>query len=188
MTDHKKMLETAEEAAKAVQDPELRKIAFQELLKHELGALRGDKKHKSSGNTSRVAAKGSNASGKGKGKRKRATGIREEVKALDISPAEKGLPSWKDLPMDWQKFLWVLEAARLKKVDALTSSEISHLIETIFRQHYRAKVINNLKKKIADRFVRVVSIDMGGKSADAWKILDDGTKQLSNPPDTAKSK
>jgi hypothetical protein len=184
MIDYKKMLEAAEEAAKVVQDPELRKIAFQEVLKHELS---GAKEHKSPTDKAKTAPQ-SNPSGKTKGKRKRATGVRPEVKSLDMSPAEKGLPSWKDLSMDYLKFLWVLEAARLKKVEALTSSEISHLIEAVFRQHFRPKVINNLKKKVPDRLVRVVSVDMDGKNVDAWKILDDGTREVNKPPATDKAK
>jgi hypothetical protein len=192
MTDHRKILQSAEEASKVVQDPDLRKIAFQEIVRNE--PQKADARQPASGK--KVApdlAKSKTPRTKSprtrsQSKITRAVGTREEVRNLDISPDEKELPSWSSISQDWIKFCWILEAARRKKVDGLTSPEISYLVDHIFRENYNPAQVNNLKKKIKGGFVRVVKLTVGDRSVDAWKILSGGIAQLKKPTSSAATK
>jgi hypothetical protein len=191
MIDHKKILESAEEASRAVQDPELRKIAFQEIVRNELqkgdGGKLASKEHAAPSSIAKPApAKPGRA--KPHSKITRAIGTREEVTKLDISPDEKDLPAWSSLSQDWKKFCWILEAARRKSVDGLTSPEIAYLIDRVFRENYSPAQVNNLKKKIKDGFVRVVKLTVGDRSVDAWKILSGGMAELKKPVELAPAK
>jgi hypothetical protein len=185
MTDHKKILEAAEEAAKVVSDPELRKIAFQEIVRCAL-QKGDDSKATAQGNAPPAVRKPARA--KPQSKITRAVGTRDEVTKLDISPDEKGLPAWSSLSQDWKKFCWILETARHKNVDGLTAPEIAYLIDRVFRENYSPAQVNNLKKKIKGGFVRVVKLDVGGRSVDAWKILSGGTAELKKPTEPAVTK
>jgi hypothetical protein len=82
------------------------------------------------------------------------------------------------LGKDWKKYFWILEAARLKNIEGLTNSEISYLMDKTFREVRQPKVVNNLKKKIKERFVAPQTIESNGKSYSIWKILADGTKEV----------
>jgi hypothetical protein len=147
MKDYKDVLQRLEESTKTIQDPELRKIAFQELLKH---ALEGEEKAKPE------TMKADKAQRVPKPRKKTSVGtrtgtvpaVRDEITNIDISPDEPELPPWGSLSLDWKKFCWVLEAARRKGVDGLTNSEISFLTEKVFRESYDRRVVNNLKLKI----------------------------------------
>jgi hypothetical protein len=185
MTDHKKILEAAEEAAKVVSDPELRKIAFQEIVRSAL--QKGDASKTAAQNRPSPVVKKS-ARAKPQSKITRALGVRDEVKQLDISPDEKSLPAWSSLSQDWKKFCWILESARHKNIDGLTSPEIAYLIDRVFRENFSPAQVNNLKKKIKGGFVRVVKLDVSERSVDAWKILSGGTAELKRPTEPALAK
>jgi hypothetical protein len=103
---------------------------------------------------------------------------RQEVQSLQLNVAEPALISWGSLGKDWQKYLWILEAARLTNIDGLTNSEISYLMEKTFREVRQPRVVNNLKKKIKERFVAPQTIESNGKSYSIWKILAYGTKEV----------
>jgi hypothetical protein len=103
---------------------------------------------------------------------------RQEVQGLQLDVDEPSLAPWKALGKDWKKYLWILEAARLKKIDGLTNAEISYLMEKTFREVRQPKVVNNLKKKIKERFVASQTIESNGKSYAIWKILADGSKEV----------
>jgi len=176
--DHKKILQSAEEACQVVQDLELRKIAFQEIVRSKLQNSDGDtprtKEHPELTHTKASRARV-------RSRITRALGTREIVNQLDISPDEKGLPEWLSLSQDWKKFCWILEAARQKGVDGLTGPEISFLIERVFRERFSPAQVNNLKKKIRSGYVRVVKLEDGGRMVDAWRILAAGTAELKKP-------
>jgi hypothetical protein len=82
------------------------------------------------------------------------------------------------LGKDWKKYLWILEAARLKGVDGLSNSEISYLMDKTFRESRNPKVVNNIKQKIKDRFVQPGTVTADGKSYSTWRILADGSKEV----------
>jgi hypothetical protein len=163
------LLKSAEESVQIVEDPELRKIAFHEVLRH---ALRFDE------------VQGGQSRPGGASEPPRATrstgpvGVRPEVANLDLSPDQPSLVSWGTLSSDWRKFCWVLEAARLKGVDGLTNQEISSLIDKVFRESYVPKVVNNIKFQIKKVLVKPAVIKAGDREYQVWKILAGGTKEV----------
>jgi len=170
------ILKSSEESVQTVEDPELRKIAFQEVLRYQ---LRIDEPPP---NKPRQGA--ATKTGRPKGRPSpapRANGqpsIRPEVAALDLSPDESGLVPWGSLTVDWKKFCWILEAAHRKKVEGLTNSEISHLIEKIFRESKAPEVVNNLKVQIKRAMVKSVIIKSDDREYRVWKILAGGAKEV----------
>ena len=183
MSNLQAILKSAEESVRTVDDPDLRKIAFQEVLRHRLRSDEAspDKPRQGAAASSRGPKKG-RASPAPKANSQPA--IRPEVAALDLSPDERSLAPWGTLTADWKKFCWILEAAR-KKVEGLTNSEISHLIEKIFRERYRAEVVNNLKVQIKKGMVKSVIIESGDREYRVWKILNGGTKEVTAKPAAA---
>jgi hypothetical protein len=180
MSNLQVILKSAEEAVQAVTDPDLRKIAFQEVLRHRLA----------SDDASPVGPRPNDAapSRKPKGrsspvpKANSQTTIRPEVTTLDLSPDETSLVPWGTLSADWKKFCWILEAARQGNVDGLTNSEISHLIDKVFREGKAPEVVNNLKVQIKKGMVKSVVIRSGDRDYRVWKILAGGIREV-----TAKS-
>lgn len=176
MKDYKQILQAAEEAVKTVHDPELKKIAFAELLKHDLGGQKPAEKKEVQGRKRKSKAR------KKFGKAAKPTAgiatIRPEVQKLDLNTDEKGLPRWSSLKNDWKKFCWILEAARKKGVDGLSSSEISYLIEGTFRENYPTNKVGNLKFKLRDGIVKTIKIE----NKNGWKILAAGTRTITSKP------
>jgi hypothetical protein len=176
MSNLQSILKSAEESVKVVEDPELRKIAFHEILRRLLGSENEAPREPRQGSsaTARRAKARSSPAPKANGQ----PAIRSEVANLDLSPDEPSLASWGTLTADWKKFCWILEAARLKKVDGLTNSEISHLIEKVFRENYRAEVVNNLKVQIKKGMVKSIIIKSGDRKYRVWKILNGGMQEV----------
>lgn len=103
------------------------------------------------------------------------------VQNLQLNVDEPDLLPWGSLDKDWKKYLWILEAARVKGIDGLTNSEISYLMDKTFREVRAPKVVNNLKKKIKDRYVQPSSVNVEGKTYSIWRILADGSKEVVEP-------
>jgi hypothetical protein len=174
------ILKSSEESVQSVGDPELRKIAFQEVLRHQLRIEEEppQKLRQEASAHSRKSKGRSSPPTKATGQ----TAIRPDVAALDLSPDESCLVPWSTLSVDWKKFCWILEAARLKKVDGLTNSEISQLIDKIFRESKSAEVVNNLKVQIRKGMVKSVTIRSGERGYRVWKILAGGIKEVTAGP------
>jgi len=170
------LLKLAEESVRAVEDPELRKIAFQEILRHNLRSEEvpsGSAPRRPSApprQTKKRASPGARAGGP--------LAVRPEVETLDLSPDEPGLVPWNSLSTDWRKFCWVLEAARQKKIDGLTNAEISYVIDKVFRQSYEPKVVNNLKVQIKNGMVKPATAKSGDREYAVWRILAAGIKEV----------
>jgi hypothetical protein len=176
MSDLQWILKCAEESVKVVEDPELRKIAFHEILRRLLGsenAAPNEPRQGASAPARRSKLRSSSAP-KANGQ----SAIRAEVATLDLSPDEPSLVPWGTLTADWKKFCWILDAARLKKVDGLTNSEISHLIEKVFRENYKVEVVNNLKVQIKKGKVKPAVIKSGDREYRVWKILAGGIEEI----------
>jgi len=184
MSNLQAILKSSEESVQTVEDPELRKIAFQEVLRHQ---LRFDKasppkpRQQAAANLRRPKGRSSPAP-----KANSQPAIRSEVAALDLSPDESGLVPWSALSVDWKKFCWILEAAHLKKVDGLTNSEISYLIDKVFRENKSAEVVNNLKVQIGKGMVKPAVINSGDREYRVWKILAGGMKEVKASPAAVK--
>lgn len=170
------ILKSAEESVQTVEDHDLRKIAFQEILRYQLRSEEAspDKRQRGASASSRRTTGRSVPASKANGQ----PAIRPEVVALDVNPDERGLVPWGNLSADWKKFCWILEAAHLKKVEGLTNSEISYLIDKIFRESKSAEVVNNLKVQIKKGMVKSVVITSGGREYRVWKILAGGAKEV----------
>ena len=178
MKNLSEVLRSVEQSVQVVEDIELRKIAFQELFKgrlrehlanqtpHSGKKLDPPKERKGKRRASPAGRTGSDVS------------ARAEVAGLDVSPDEPTLVRWDSLTLDWKKFCWILEAARLNGVDGLTNSEISDLIGRVFRESFEPKVVSNLKDKIKAGFVKSSSIQAEGKTYAVWKILRAGITEV----------
>jgi hypothetical protein len=183
MSNLHEILKSAEEAVQAVNDPDLRKIAFQEVLRHRLRSdeVIPDKPgRRTAVIPSRPKARASSAA-----RPSNQPAIRPGVAALDLSPDEDGLVPWGSLSVDWKKFCWILEAARLKKVDGLTNSEISHLIDRVFRESKAPEVVNNLKVQIKNGMVKPFVAKSEDRDYRVWKILASGIKEVTAKPAAA---
>ncbi len=180
MNNLQAILKVSEESVRTVGDPELRKIAFQEVLRHQLrfNEASPNKPGREATTNSRRPKGRSSPAPKATGQ----AAVRPEVAALDLSPDERSLAPWSTLTADWKKFCWVLEAAHQKKVDGLTNSEISHLIEKVFRENYKAEVVNNLKVQIKKGMVKPVTIVADEREYRVWKILNAGIKEVTAKP------
>ena len=112
---------------------------------------------------------------------------RQEVQNLQLNVDEPGLLAWGSLGKDWKKYLWILEAARKRKIDGLSNSEISYLMDKTFRESRAPKVVNNIKQKIKDRFVQPINVTAEGKTYSVWRILADGSKEVVEAGGAAKA-
>jgi|ERR1022692_1550566 hypothetical protein len=182
MSNLQEILKSAEESVQTVEDPELRKIAFREILAHKLGSGDASANRTPRGSvasarqTKRRTSPAARSGGQG--------AARPEVAGLELSPDERGLVAWGSLSADWKKFCWVLEAARLKHVDGLTNAEISGLIGKVFREDYAPKVVNNIKFQLKKGMVKAAVAKSGEKEYQVWKILAAGIKEVSAQPAT----
>lgn len=178
MSNLQAILKSSEESVQTVEDPELRKIAFQEVLRYQLtfGEPSPSRPRQEDGKKTRRPKGRSSLAPKADGQ----PAIRPEVAALDLSPDESGLVPWGSLSVDWKKFCWILEAAHLKKVEGLTNSEISHLIDKTFRESKAPEVVNNLKVQIKKGIVKSVVIKSGEREYRVWKILAGGAKEVTS--------
>jgi len=181
MSNLQAIVRSAEEAVQAVNDPDLRKIAFQEVLRHRLMSDDPSPDRLREGAPAALSRKPKGRSSPVP-KANSQTAIRPEVTALDLSPDETSLVPWGTLSADWRKFCWILEAARLRNIDGLTNSEISHLIDKVFRESKAPEVVNNLKVQIKKGMVKSVVTKSGDRDYRVWKILAGGIKEV-----TAKS-
>lgn len=175
MSNLQAILKSAEESVQTVADPDLRKIAFQEVLRHR---LRSDEAPQ---DELRQRVTSISRRPKGRSPTPKASGqpaIRPEVAGLDLSPDEQGLVPWSSLTVDWKKFCWILEAAHRRKVEGLTNSEISHLIDKVFRESKAPEVVNNLKVQIKKAMVKSVLVKSGDREYRVWKILAGGAKEV----------
>jgi hypothetical protein len=176
------ILKSAEQTAQAVADPELRKIAFQEIVKH---ALAGQEAPPTPAQRPAAARQQKPRSLAGKGKAAGTPVIRPDIASLELSPDEKGLAPWGTLSTDWKKFCWILEAARKKGVDGLSNSEISHLVDKTFRESKTPEVVNNLKVQIKRGMVRSVVIKSADREYRVWRILAGGIKEVTGKPEAS---
>ncbi len=180
MSNLEGILKSAAETVQIVEDPELRKIAFQEVLRHSLRSefIDRDRGPQLAQEAPRRLKKRTPPAARTDSP----LTIRPEAAALDFSPDDPGLVSWSSLSADWKKFCWILEAARQEKVDGLSNSEISYLVDKVFREAFAPKVVNNLKVQIKKGMVRSVAVKSGDREYQVWKILAAGIREV-----TAKS-
>ncbi len=176
MNNLQAILKSVEESVQTLEDHDLRKIAFQEVLRCELRSSEAspDKPNRAAAPNSRRATARPSPATKGNNQ----PAVRPEVIALDLSPDEPALMPWSDLSADWKKFCWILEAAHLRKVEGLTNSEISYLIDKIFRENKSPEVVNNLKVQIKKGMVKSIVISSGDREYRVWKILAGGAKEV----------
>jgi hypothetical protein len=175
MSDLEEILKSTEESVQSVEDSDLRKIAFQEILRYRLSAGYAAENSRRKG----VAARSPRPQGRSATTPKASAqpAIRSEVLALELSPDEHGLVPWSTLSVDWKKFCWILQAAR-PKVDGLTNSEISHLIDKVFREGKSPEVVNNLRVQIKKGMVKQVTVKSGDREYRVWKILAGGIREV----------
>lgn len=106
-----------------------------------------------------------------------APSTRDEIKNLQISPVQDGLPSWATLGA-LDKYLWILEAAHIGKVDGLANVEIGSLIYDVFKENHGSDQVANLKTRIKRGHVRSVKIQCGKKKLNGYQILKGGIDHL----------
>lgn len=167
MTDYDSLLRKVENAVQSVSDEGLRRIAFDRLLSHEL-EFQSERSTPQTQESPTRNARQSKPRNKPPSASQPSSG-RQEVQNLDISPDDAGLPPWSSLGA-LDKYLWILEAAHKKGIEALSASEISGLIFKIFRESHGTNQVNNLKTRIRQQHVRTTK--------DGWQILKAGKERL----------
>jgi hypothetical protein len=178
MAEYDEILQKIEQATRIITDEGLRRIAFEQLLKHELAG------HVKDGDEPKPASEQLSRPAKPRSRGSRATpasDIRPSVKSLGISPDEAGLPRWDSLGK-LDKYLWILEAAHNKGIEGLTTAEISFLIFEVFRESHGANQVGNLATRIRKTHVRKASFSDGSATLSGWQILKAGKEHLQKLP------
>jgi hypothetical protein len=170
--DYSEMLKRIESSTAVLTSESYRAAAFDRLLQHELTNLGTN--HKSRAPIARAIKTRSRAPKAGE-----KSVVREEVRAVHITPDTEGLPPWNVLGV-LEKYLWILAAARKAKVDGLSTSEIEFLIFKIFRESHKSNRIKNLKTKIKVAFVQIASVVGSQGTVKVWRILRKGEEHLNS--------
>jgi hypothetical protein len=170
--EYSEILKRAEAAAAAITDQSLKSIAFDRLLEHELALLDAPPRNREPKRITPTAN-----TRKGRTSARTASGVREDIERLRISPDADGLPPWNSLAVS-DKYLWTLMAAKNAGVDGLTGPEISSLIFEIFRETHQSNQISNLKTKIRLGFVQLSKNRADNSNLMIWQILPKGIQHL----------
>jgi hypothetical protein len=178
MPDYSETLKRLEEATRVISDESLRRIAFERLLEHELSGSKPPSMREASKNDAVEHASQQPKRSRYKGKAASvSSGAREQVKALELSPDEKGLPPWSTLT-SLDKYLWILEVANRNNIDGLTCPEISSLIYDAFKENHKPEQVSNLKTRIRVAHVRPVKIQLPDRELTGYQILRQGIEHL----------
>ena len=176
MTEYDELLKKVEKATENITNEDLRRIAFQRLLDHEL-TLHGQRTQPPTPPAKTPAVERSRRSPTKSSRAGSAINLREEVKALGISPDESELPKWASLKA-LDKYLWILEAAHRKHIDGLTTAEIKAMIFNVFRENHDTNQVNNLKTRLKAGHVKVCRISIGSAQVEGLQILKGGKDHL----------
>lgn len=157
-TDLKSRLVQLEAEVAVIKDPALRQIAFGRLLDSVVGAPVPPRKSEPAAGNVAVKNSPSRAAVKAKSKNKTAefyaiAQVRDEVQRLSVSGAVKDLPSLKECPKDWEKYLWVLAIAKRAGVEGLNNHEIAFLLTKRLYKATKYRGVNNIRKKVQSGFV-----------------------------------
>ncbi len=169
-----KLLQLEDQVA-AIKDATLRRIAFEKLLETIVqpqgpaGPHRRKKKQKSSAEAN-VRSKG-----KSKASAFYSLGqVREPVQKLTLTGNIRGLPNFKVCGKDWEKYLWVLAAAKQNKIEGLNNHEIAYLLTKRLYRSTKYSTVNNIHKKVG---AGLICLD---PETQRWLITPDGETHLAS--------
>jgi hypothetical protein len=170
--DRQEMLKALEADVAGIKDHELRKIAFEKLLSQALGELKGKggKKKKKA-----QLVRGE----KGKGTHKSSQyysieSVREEVKKLNIAGKMKDLIPFNDCKEHWERYLWVLAAAKNLGIDGLSNHEIAYVLGKRLFSKTKYSSVNNIRRKVRDGVVH------SDPETNLWMITPQGEEHLAS--------
>lgn len=171
MKDYKTIIAEVVEATEAIKDEKLKEIAFQKLLDHSLNPVPFSHT-KGAGEVSNDGPKTQPSKRRSVAPVIKVTSVREEVKSAftDVTPNMPGLKPLSSLKQKWEKYLWVLVAAKEKGVDVMTNTEIAYILTEKFSVGATDKTVNNLTFKVEPGYVQKTELN----SSRAWKVLIDG--------------
>lgn len=176
MKDYKDIVSKVVDATSDIQDEKLKEIAFQKLLEHSLSPGSYVTKRRKRGVSKSLTSRA-------KGSRKRSATtknngnvIREDVKTAfeEVTANMPNLKPLGSLKQKWEKYIWVLVAAKEKGVDIMTNAEIAYVLTEKFSEGATEKTVNNLTNKVQSGHVQ--KRDLDGKRA--WKVLIGGIEAI----------
>jgi hypothetical protein len=174
-TELKDKLLQLENQVSVVKDATLRRIAFEKLLDGVVGlqnrgaSSRGKRPERSNippGRSGRIKSKASAFYSVGQ--------VREPVQKLALTGTSKGLPNFKVCRKDWEKVLWVLDAAKRSKIDGLNNHEVAYLLTKRLYKPTKYSTVNNVRKKVGSG---LVCLD---PETQRWLITPDGEEHLAS--------
>lgn len=173
MKDYKSIIQSITEAVELIKDEGLKEQAFNRLMEDALAINKEE---------ARVPNNHSDASPKttrqksGVSSPYTPTAIRKEVKSLfsSFDANVQGMKPLRDMKKKWEQYLWILEFARKKSVEAMTNSEIAYVLSDIVHIGGTEKQVNNLNQKIKDGYVQLREVN----NIKGWKILSRGIEMV----------
>jgi hypothetical protein len=169
--DRQEILKKLEEEVSVIKDPELKKIAFGKMLDKDIGLT----KKKQKGKTKVTGDKTK------KGTRKIGATmyysmdkVREEVQKLNITGKLKGLIPYKSCKEEWERYLWVLAAAKKLKIVGLNNHEIAFILSKRLYRKTKYSSVNNIHKKVG------IGLVHSDPDTNLWLITPDGEEYLAN--------
>jgi len=175
--DLKEKLIGFEEQVAVIKDSALRRIAFERLLEtilpasQQLSPSRGHAKLPTVGRVqTQTKAKSKNKVNEYYSESQ----LREEVKKLVLGGFVKALPQFKNVKKDWERYLWILAAAKKHKIEGLNNHEIAYLMTKRLYRSTKYSTVNNIHKKVS---TGQVCLD---PETQRWVITPSGEDQLKN--------
>ena len=100
--------------------------------------------------------------------------MREPVQKLMLTGNIKGLPNFKLCGKDWEKYLWVLAAAKRSKIEGLNNHEIAYVLTKRLYRPTKYSTVNNIHKKVGAGLV------CSDPETQRWLITPDGEAHVSS--------
>ena len=177
MEDLKEQLRGFEEQVAVIKDSALRRIAFERLLETILPASRQLSPSRRHAKLPRVGRVQTQTKAKSKNKVKEyysEAQIREAVKKLALGGFVKTLPPFKTVKKDWERYLWILTAAKKHKIEGLNNHEIAYLMTKRLYRPTKYSTANNIHKKVS---TGQICLD---PETERWVITPSGEAHLKN--------
>ncbi|MDD5491544.1 MAG: hypothetical protein PHV60_02550 [bacterium] len=166
MEDVKQKLMDLENQVSSIKDPELRKIAFSKLLEQGLGIV----------DTKKAVKQGQKVKGEKKSKSQSEyysdTMIRDEVKSMNITGVQEGLPKFKQCKSKQDCYLWIIAYAKHLDIDGLNNHEIAYILTKKLVKSTKYSTVYGIRSRVKEG---VVSED---PETGNWRITPDGEEYL----------
>lgn len=174
-TDLKNKLAQLETEVAVIKDPALRQIAFGKLLDSVLVPPKSEPEPSDSEKMQKTLKAKSPQKSKGGNKTSAfysAAQVRGDVQKLILTGSAKGLPNFRDIKKDWERWMWVLAAAKQNNIDGLNNHEIAYLLSKRLYKTTKYSTVNTIRRKVGSGFVAQ------DPETQQWRITPEGEAHL----------